>query len=399
MNIVAYNPPTKHLEKTYLSSSVGAGVTALLVKNADRFTAQSMIMIGAPGRERTEIIQVAEDESEPAVGSNTINLDAATQFPHDADDPVYLLEYDKVRVYRSTAGEGGPYNLLATVDIDVDNEEDRTYYIDATGMTSYFYKLAYYHSIDDVESEQTSALPATGYNERMVGTIIAEVANEVKDPDFIEMGLDAYLSHLNSINDDLITQAKRPYRFLKTKESITVEADDSTFPFPDTLWKVDYIEVNNSVGGGVIRKFRPKLVSATEARHDLSLRTLGGDWVDEVAIDQEADEVIFVPKARVQRIAAFTLYFYKHFTRFTNFSQEIETPNTLVYKLGLKREYYNTRADDDDKYLKKAMDYDKRYNAEVMKLQREKNVMADGPSGMAPDRKRYPQWGGRRYRQ
>lgn len=398
MKVIAYNPSVKNLEKSYLSSSIAAGVLAIAVKNADRFGADQMIMIGAPGRERTEIIQVDQDGSPPAVSTTTINLATETQFPHDADDPVYVLDYDKVRIYRSTTGENGVYSLLATVDIDADNEDDRTYYEDTTGLTTYFYKVAYYHSVDAVESDQTDPIPATGYDEKMVGTVIAEVANEVKDPDFLEMSIDAYISHMNSINDDLITQAKRSYRFLRTPLPIDVDANDSSFPFPDDLWKINYIEVNEATSS-TTRKFRPKKVSATEARHDLAQQTLGGDYVTEIAVDQDNNLVLFVPKARVARLSAFTLFYYKFFTRITSFSDRVETPNTLVYKLGLKREFYMIRADDDDKYLKKAMEYDKKYNAEVMKLQREKNVEADGPSGMGPDKKRYNQWGGPRYRQ
>lgn len=403
MNIVADNPPVNHLEKSFLSSSIAAGVSSISLKNADRFSAEAIIMIGAPGRERTEIISIDDNDPTPAVVGTTVRLAGTTEFPHDADDPVYVLEYDKVRVYRSTTGEAGAYNLLATVDVDADNQDNRTYYIDTTGMTTYFYKLAYYHSGDDEESERTSPIPATGYDKKMVGTIIAEVANEVKDPDFMYMDINAYISHMNDINDDLITQAKRPYRFLKTKQSINIEEDDSTFDFPETLWKIDYtaggIQANDVVGGGSTHTHQPKVVSPAEIRYDLSLQGLGGDWVDQVAIDQEADQVIFSPKARADRVGAFTIYFYKFFDQLTSLSDRVETPNKLVYKLGLKREYYMIRSDDDDKYLKKALQYDQRYNAEVMKLQREKNVMADGPTGLGPDRKRYPQFGGRRYRQ
>ena len=58
MKIVAYNPPTKHLEKSYLGRSYAAGTTSFLVKNSDRFVAGQRILLGEMGRERAEILTV-----------------------------------------------------------------------------------------------------------------------------------------------------------------------------------------------------------------------------------------------------------------------------------------------------------------------------------------------------
>lgn len=396
MNIVAYNPETTHLEKSYLGRSYGSGVNAFLIKNSDRFADGQKILIGNMGRERSEILEVN------GTGLTTTNLPTTTnsEFPHDADDPVFVLEFDQVRIYRSTSGENGIYSLLATVDIDVDNPDNATYYDDADALTTYWYQVAYYDSVDDEESERTSPMAATGYTRKQLGSIIPQVAKDVSDPDFIEVQLESWIAWANDINDDLLTQAKRPYRFLKTSIGIDVEADDSTAGFPENFWKINFIQVHEYGASGSERIYRPRdFASLTSAQAQLELYTLGGDYVDGIAVDDETEEIVFYPKARVQRLNAFTLHYYKTFTPFTSLSDSVETPNGLVYKLGLKREYYMKKADDDQKYIGKAKEYDQKYNAEVMKLQREKNIFADGPRGFKPDAKRYPQWGGRRYRQ
>lgn len=394
MNIATDNPSVKALEKTFLGKAYAAGISSILVKNTDRFVDGAKILIGEMSRERSEI---AEIDGNPTATS--IALAATTDFPHDADDPVYLLEWDQVRIYRSTTGENGTYSLLATVDVDVDNRDGKTYYEDENALTTYYYKTAFYDSVNDEESDRSGAIAATGYSELQVGTILTEVARQVGDPDFIEMDVETYLSHLNDINADLITQAKRPYRFLKAVQAYDVDADDSTLAFPADFWKVNYVEAKEIGNSIVTREFRPKVVSATKARYELAAFPNGGQYVRGIAFDDENDQILFYPKAQVERLGAFTLYYYKKFTRITSLSDIVETPNTLIYKLGLKREFYNMKADSDDKYLKKAMDYDKRYNTEVMKLQREKSITADSPGSMGADRKNYPQWGGRRYRQ
>lgn len=391
MRLFARNPDLTGTEMTYLSSSTAQGATIFKAKNTDRFTDGQMILVGAMSRERSEILELATHTA------TQLTL-AAADFPHDADDPVYVLDYDQVRIYRSTTGSGGVFSLLDTVPIDVDNVDGKTWYTDQNSLTTYWYQVAFYDSVGDNEGDRSPAIQATGYPELAVGTIITEVASEVKDKDFIEMDIPAYISTMNNINADLITQAKRPYRFLKTSESLTAEANASTIDLPDDLWKVNYIEVNE-FGPASEEVFRPKQVPITKARWQLAWDTMAGDYVDGISVDDEAMQLVFFPKARVQRIGAFTIHYYKNFTRFTDFSNIVETPNTLIYKLGLKREFYLRRADDDSKYMVKFNEYDKAYQAEVMKMNRGKNIMADGPTGMGPDQKKYNQFGGVRYRQ
>lgn len=391
MRIFAYNPSLEGIEKTFLSNSTAVGETAFKVKNSDRFVDEQRVLVGEMSRERSEMLYIS------SLTTTELTLDAA-EFPHDADDPVYAIQYDQVRVYRSTTGEDGVYSLLDTIDIDVDNADGKTWYEDANSLESYYYKVAYYDSVNDAETEQSDAIKATGYDRDQIGSVILDVARDIGDTEFLETEAQVHLDRTNDISDDLITQAKRPYRFLKRMEQLDIEADASTVDFPTTLWKINYVEVNE-VGPAASRTYRPKKVSATEARFQLTVQTTPGDFVSEIAFDDEEDQMIVIPKARTQRLNAFNFHFYKRFDTFTSFSSRIEGPTRLVYKLGLLRDHYMRKADADDKYLKKSLEYDRKYNAEVMKLQREKNIEAGGPEGLAPDKKRYPQWGGRKYRQ
>lgn len=390
MNIYIQNPPTKNLERTFLSRSIAAEETDFPVKNADRFKVGAKVLVGEMGNERSEILTVT------AISPKQLTL-SESEFPHDADDPVYLMEVDKVRIYRSTS-KTGSYTLLDTVDIDVDNNSKRTVYNDPDALSTYWYQLTFYDSVGDAETERTPAIAATGFDPLEVGTIISEVALEVNDPDFMEMSIAQYMSFINSINDDLITQAKRPFRFLKTNVSLDIEANASRIDLPNDLWSINYLEVNE-LGPASSRTYRPKKVSATEARFQLTQQTAPGDYVNEVAYDDEENQIIVVPKARTERLGAFSLHYYKKFDRITTLADKVEVPNTLIYKHGLKREFYTMKADDDNKYVSKVGNYDKLYQTEVMKLSRQKNIEAGGPMSMAPDRKRYPQWGGRKYRQ
>ena len=384
MKVIAFNPDISQDERTFLSRRLAAGATVLNVKNSDRMEVGERILVGEMSRERSEIVEVASKTP------TTITLAEATVFPHDADDPVTLLQYDQIRFYRSTAGELGPFSLLHTTDVDVDNADGKTYYDDVNALDDYWYQIAYYDSVHDEESERSASIQSTGYEDGSAGRLILDIAEQVNDKEFLTWSINTYLAVMNDISDDLITQAKRPYRFLKRLALLDVELGGTTAPYPDNLWKIDYVEANiaNPVSVEVIR---PKVVSAGDMRFRQSQTPLPSDMVYEVAFDDETNSLLFNPPARTMRLGAFRLHYYKFFNRFKTMSDKVETPNALVYKWGLLRDYYLAKADEDSKYVTKSSMYDQRYQAEVMKLQREKQIVADAPRQMGPPIRRYRQ--------
>ncbi len=384
MNIFAYNPSTDNLEKTIISKATAEAATVFKVKNTDRITAGKRLLVGEMSRERSELLTVS------SVTATQITTTSGALFAHDADDPIYVLEYDKIRFTRSTTGEGGVYSTLATVDIDVDNADGQTKYDDTSALESYYYQIYFYDSVGTILSDPSPTIKATGYPENSVGEVIGDATRRVGDETFEIFSIEALIGIMNDTNDDMITQAKRPYRFLKTDIEIDVDADDESFPYPENLWKFDDdpIESNTLVSS---RPRIPKEVTSVDMRYRRSYNSLAADDPSHIAFDDANQTVLFLPTARTTRIGAFTVHYYKKFTRFTQMSDLLETPNGLVYKLAIWREYYTRKSDDDNKWMGKADNYDRKYNAEIMKLQREKNVKASGPKGFGPQIKRYRQ--------
>lgn len=393
MKIYAYNPDVSRYEKTFISAEVTSGATTVNVKNTNNFTAGDVVLIGSMGREKSETTSIA------SVTDKTITFTTALKFSHNSDDPVYVMEDDQIRFYRSTSGQNGVYSLLATIDVDVDNADKTTRYTDDNSMTDYWYQTAFYSSVSENESERSAPIQSAGYPANSVGSVIQSVVSRVRDTNYMFFSIEEWIDIMNEISEDMLTQARRPYRFLKKTVKLDVDEGDTEIPFPADSWKVDYVEVNraNPVS---METIRPKKVSATELRFRLSQTPLASDEVYEIAYDEGGHNLLFNPPARTQRIDAFNFHYYKTFDRLVKMSDELETPYSLVYKLGMWKEFYKMRADDDRKYLQKAQMYESRYNAEMMKLQREKSIEASGTSAMGPDRKRYSQWGGvRRYHQ
>jgi len=392
MNIYIYNPEVEDLEKTYLTAALPAATTSLKVKNSNNFPNTRRILIGAPARERSEmVVQSAKTTTTLTVGS--------TLLPHDADDPVYALQYDQIRFYRSSTGVNGNYTNIATADINWDDPTDRTVYNDPNALDTYFYKSTFYDSIAGVESEMSPPIQLTGYPDNSVGDTILQTLREVNDEQFIVFDLTALIGIMNNISKDLYKQAKRPYRFLKRNVSLDVETNDTAVPFPADIWKINFVEVNQYNAGNNPLTYQPKEVDITTMRFRQSRHFLPSDYVNEIAFDDEANLMLFNPQARVTRIGAFNFHYYKKFTRFTDLADPLETPDNLIYQYGLKRAFYLRKMDDDSKWASQFAEFDKMYQAEIRMLQREKTIKAGGPTGMGADKKRYMQFGAPKYRQ
>lgn len=167
MKLYISHPSIKNNPLTYLNADYVAAVTTLKVKNTQGFSTSKFALIGNLGLDQAEIIRPT------TVTVPDTLVTAATKFPHNVDTKVVLLDYDKVRIYRSTTGAAGVYTLLATADITVD--QDVTSYEDLTALSSYYYKFAFYNSFTLTESELTDPYAATGFVFHSLGTLINRV--------------------------------------------------------------------------------------------------------------------------------------------------------------------------------------------------------------------------------
>lgn len=395
MNIPAFNPSTEDLEKTTLTVRTNAAITTFKVRNSDRFQVGQRVLVGEMSRERSELL-IIQSKTDTQIVMTT-----GSKFPHDVDDPIYALDYDQFKFFLSTTGINGTYSELpgSPVDIDVDNSNGKTIFTYDNPLDNYYFKIGLYDSVNDVDSELSGPIAATGYDRRQIGRALIDTARRGQDPDFMYMTIEDCLAVCNEVNDDLIVRAKKPYSFLKKSVKISIEEGDDEFPFPDDLWKIDHIDVNVS-NPGSSWAFQPPKVSQTDMKYRRLINPMPSDDVYGVYYDDEANregaddthrKVEFYPAARTDRINAFTLYYYAYPDEFKTMGDFIQTPTNAVYKLALLRERYMMKADDDQKWAGKAQNYDQKYEAEMVKLRREVQIDAHAPKSMGPQVRRYRQ--------
>lgn len=380
MKIIVNNPSAGKLEKSYLSNNYQAGSTVVLVRNTDRFTDGAKIMIGAMGYENTEIATVDSVDNE-----TQITLSSATEFPHVVDDPVFVLKWDQIKIYRSTTGIDGAYSELDTVDIDVDNGNLKTIYDDINGLSSYYYKISYYDSVNDKESDQSDAIAGTGYDRGMVGFLINEFFEEVGDCTQQNMSVQEALGLLNEVNDDLLTSSRRPYRWLKKSKNYSTQANNDRVELDDDVYKVERIAYNRT-DGITDRTDNYRILDIQEMEYINWDNDYGvTDDLIYLALDETTNEIVLYPTPETSQADIIKVYYYAYPDRIESMTQKFQTPTSRIYKLYLLAKYYRKRSVKESSFINISDRYYNDYTGEIVKMQRANKFDIGTPQSMKPD--------------
>lgn len=362
MIVTAWNPETSGLEKTYLSQVVQKNSNTLKVKNADRVVTGRRILIGEMGMEQSEVLTVGTP-----VTSDTIPTTGNTVFAHSADEAVYVLLYDQIAFYRSSAADG-IYSLIATVNIDVDNKDQQTLYNDTAGTGTSFYKTKFYNSVTAEESGFSDYISAAGYQENTIGKVIESMVSIVNDREYQVLTSEDYINLATEVNYDISSQSERPYKFTRVFTDLDREAGKDYLELPDDYYKFDELEYVNVVGSYPRTK---RLTPISREQFDTGYgMQAASDMISRVVLDDESRRIYLKPTPRTNYAGAFRLWYYFRLGEFKNLTDLVRTPNTLIYYYKFRAEYYAKKAETDNSFARLETKYDQKYGNELMKLQR-----------------------------
>lgn len=376
MTIPVLNFETTGLEKSYLSNPYSAAVTAISVKNNNRFAANDRVMIGEMGQEKTEIVTVS---SINANGNDMVV--GATVFSHSADDPIYKLPFDQVKYYRSTTTATGTYTVISTQNLDVDNAELTTSYDDTGGTATYFYKFTFYNSISAVESAYSDVIGGSGWRREQVGNIIDEILQEVSDNNEQHVTRQELLGYFNDVNDDLQVNAARPYEFLHTRTTLTRTAARNYIDFPvdsnnkQTMWmfdRMDYNFTDSTTTPVTDTTTTIPVMPMEEFRNTYTDNTISTTTETDavplaMTLDTSVNRFRFSSPFLTTTGNVFYLHYWKYFNVIDSEGDIIETPTPKIYKLYCKAMFYRKRAIADLTLSSNAGQYYTDYQAEKAK--------------------------------
>ncbi len=151
---------------TYMSSNIAAGVLAVPVDNSTDFTAGSiLLLLSSIGAENCEIVTSASH-------TTTSFVTLATLMAHNRGDIVSQLQYDQIVISKSATIDG-VYATLATQTIFTTQQS--TVILDATGLTTDYYKVQWKNSLTGALSDFSSPISVSSYPANSVATVIYPV--------------------------------------------------------------------------------------------------------------------------------------------------------------------------------------------------------------------------------
>lgn len=158
MIIKTRNTQHETAPKTYLTATMASGTDVLTVKNVAGFSDNWNAIIGEPGVENTEIVEIV---SVPSAGTFGVG---ATSFEHGPDTPVYCVKYNQVVFKRSTDGTAGTATSMANGTIGITPDWGYTQFDDTSGSASYAYKTCYRSTGLATNSSDSGWITPSGYS-------------------------------------------------------------------------------------------------------------------------------------------------------------------------------------------------------------------------------------------
>jgi hypothetical protein len=366
MIVSAWNPPVDELEKTYLAQYAAKNSATLKVKNAARFVNNKMILVGKMAYEQSEILKI-----DAFSDNTTIVLDIAgpvtTQFPHNTDDPVYLLRYDRV-VFFSSATVGGAKTELTNVLIDVANDEEQTIYEDPAGTGTTYYWTKYRNSITGEESAFSDFIRMEDSGEETIGDAIERASRRLKDPGYNVISPEVYMDLAKEVNDDLTPQMERPYGFLHRNIVKDRVAGQAYIELEEDYEKFDYFIINNLNSG--ILSDRPLIPVPYKQFRRGFVATFTSDTLGNICLDPANNRILIRPTPRTNGTGIYEIGYYAKFLRLKNFSDVVQTPGNTIYYYKFLAEGFSIKAERDPSFAGLAQKYEQKYSNHIVMLQR-----------------------------
>lgn len=144
--------PLNQLENTIFDADVIAGATTLLVRNTGGIVVNSYIVLGTPGAESTELVQIAT-----VPNSTSFTLVAAAKFNHFRFDPIQQLFGNQIKIYSAPNVDGTQpidtvFTALAGGQFAMFYDQSSTNYTDAAGSAAIWYKFTYLNTTTSGET-------------------------------------------------------------------------------------------------------------------------------------------------------------------------------------------------------------------------------------------------------
>ncbi len=229
--LVKNNLLTQDRERTYLTANLSVAGTVLTVRGIDSnsWADNDWVIVGEIGSGNAEILQV----NGTVTDGTSLPVDNAgsggARFAHAVDEPVYRIDYNQMKVYRSTTINGAK-TLLGTVEIQPDDFDSR--YDDLLNSTGFGF-VAFYNSATSGISPYSDAIPYAGQSQKTLYKMITKIRTLINEP------TDEYITDqeiVDAINDkqrDIVNE--RLWTFNETETSASSVLNQFEYEISSTI--------------------------------------------------------------------------------------------------------------------------------------------------------------------
>ncbi len=227
---------TKDRERTWATASVAAAGGSVTVKAIDSnsWADNDWFIFGEIGTPNAEILQVAGAVTDGTSLSFDNAGSGGCRYAHSVDEPLYRIDYNKVKFYRAATDASSGAALLATAELQPD--DFRTRYDDQTNTTGYGF-AQFLNTFTSGISPFSDGIPYAGQEAGALSSMISKVRTLVdeKDDDFLSD--DEITNAINDKQRDIIDE--RLWTFNETSSSTSSILNQFEYDKP-TLIKTLY---------------------------------------------------------------------------------------------------------------------------------------------------------------
>lgn len=242
MLLKAYNKSlTQDKEKTYLTAAIAVAATTITVQAVDTtsWADNDYFIIGDIGSNTAEVLQV----NGAVVAGTSLTIDnngsGGSRFSHAIGEPIQRIDFNQVEFSRSLTDTISGVSVLATNNLQVDDEFTR--YNDNSNTSGYGF-IRFKNSTSSVFSSYSDGVnynqseDSSSRDPRTLWQMRKKVRKIVDEEDDSKISDDDIDEAINDVIRDLAH--KRLWSFFESERSFSSVADQFAYTIPATIQKI-----------------------------------------------------------------------------------------------------------------------------------------------------------------
>jgi hypothetical protein len=156
-------------EETFLTVKADVGANPLSIDNVEGISANTFALLSRPGSNDAELIQIIS-----VTAPSTLTLASVVAHGHAAFDPVNVLFFNVVDIFRAPDVNSKPPDISTYISLDtigIDPDKMQTPYQDTAGSNAFWYLFRYRNTITGDATDLADVEPVRGGDEAGYATL------------------------------------------------------------------------------------------------------------------------------------------------------------------------------------------------------------------------------------